>query len=375
MESSLRIARIRGIDIGIHFSWLFIFFLITWSLATGFFPEMFPGIDPTMNWVLAVISALLLFVAVLLHELSHAFVALSRGIPVHSITLFLFGGVANMKTDVETAKDEFLIAIVGPITSLAIGGLCWVALQVVGMANVPVAAVLFYLAYVNVLLAVFNMVPGFPLDGGRVLRSIVWAVTDNVLKATRVASIVGRVIAYLFIFGGLYLAFTGVFLSGIWLIFIGWFLNTAAEGAYQQVLQKQLLEGVRVGEVMEPEPIGVPPSLPLSELVDNYILRRGLRALPVIEGDRTIGIITLTDIKEQPRDRWDMLTVGEVMGGRDGVRMVSPRDSLARAMSLLVDQDLNQVPVMENGRLVGMLSRGRLLRNLQLRQELGQASR
>ncbi|HUE75774.1 MAG TPA: site-2 protease family protein [Chloroflexota bacterium] len=375
MESSLRIARIRGIDIGIHFSWLFIFFLITWSLATGFFPELFPGMDPTMNWVLAVISALLLFVAVLLHELSHAFVALSRGIPVQSITLFLFGGVANMKTDVETAKDEFLIAIVGPITSLAIGGLCWVALQVVGVANVPVAAVLYYLAYVNVLLAVFNMVPGFPLDGGRVLRSIVWAVTDNVLKATRVASIVGRIIAYLFIFGGLYLAFTGVFLSGIWLIFIGWFLNTAAEGAYQQVLQKQLLEGVRVGEVMEPEPIGVPPSLSVSTLVDDYILRRGLRALPVIEGDRTIGIITLTDIKEQPRERWDTLTVGEVMGGRDGVRMVSPRDSLARAMSLLVDQDLNQVPVMDNGRLVGMLSRGRLLRNLQLRQELGQGSR
>lgn len=375
MENSIRVARVSGIDIGVHYTWIFIFLLVTWSLATGFFPQQLPEVGLATILAISAGSAILLFVSVLVHELSHSFVARSRGNDVKGITLFLFGGVSNIDGEPRSAKSEFLVAIVGPISSVLIGVLCFGLLQVVGGRSSAVAAVLLYLGSVNLILALFNLVPGFPLDGGRVLRAGVWAVTGSLDKATQIASTVGRGIAFLFVLGGLYIAVTGPFISGMWLVFIGWFLSSAAGRAADELRQRRLFRGVHVHDVMEDEPITVPASMPVLQVADDYFVRQGLDSVAVTDGDRrVIGFVTVADLKRRPREDWDAVAVGEVMRQRGELATVDPGDDLEGAVRILAEPGVGLLPVIDNGKIVGILSRRGIQRSLEVRQELDRAA-
>jgi Zn-dependent protease/CBS domain-containing protein len=370
MPSSFKIARVAGVDIGLHYTWIFAFVLIAWSLAVGFFPSMFAGFDATTDWVLGILATLGLFVSVLLHELSHALVARARGMTVSSITLFIFGGVSNLHTEPQHPADEFLVSVVGPISSLVLGGVFWVLQQPLALSNGPMAALLSYLAFVNLILGAFNLVPGFPLDGGRVLRSVVWLFSGSQLRATQVASYGGQAISFLLIFWGLARLFSGDVLGGLWTAFIGWFLNNAAEATRHQQAVQEHLRGIRVVQVMDPRPPLVDPSLSVHDFVFDCLLRRGERAVLVGGPDGVLGIVTVSDARRVPQAAWSTTPVGQIMT-RAPLRSVPTTAALADALEILVDNRLNQMPVMDQQAVLGMLSRADVLRFLQLRGELG----
>jgi Zn-dependent protease/CBS domain-containing protein len=371
MPGSFRIGKIAGIDIFIHVSWLIIIVLLTWSLATGWFAVLYPGWSTITYWVVSFIAALLLFVAVLLHELAHSLVARARGLPVKNITLFIFGGVSNIEQEPQTPGVEFQMAFVGPLTSLAIGGIAYLLQLALGENTSPLAAILRYLAVTNVLLGIFNLIPGFPLDGGRVLRSIVWKLSGSLRTATRVTTLVGEVIGYLFILLGIWLFFGGNLLDGIWLGFIGWFLLSAAQSANTQSMLQSMLKGVTVGEVMNPSPLTVPANISLQKLVDDYFLPRGLRSAMVTQNDQLVGLITLGDIRSIPREQWSQVPVGHVMIPVNKLHVVSPQQNLNDVLPLMAGRDVNQLPVVQDGRLVGVLSRDAIMRYLEVRRSLG----
>ena len=372
---AFRIATIGGIDIKISWSWVLVLLLLTYSLAVGWFPVQMPGESAVTYWVLGLVSSVILFVSVLVHELSHSFTARARGHKVHDITLFIFGGVSNIEGEPKTASDEFLIAVVGPLTSFVLAALFYGLQQLmtppVGRVGANAAAIFQYLALINALLGLFNLIPGFPLDGGRVLRSIVWGINHNFQSATRFAGFIGELVAYGFIFWGLALTFFRGDLSGLWLAFIGWFLLNAAQQSVASVVMREVWRGVTVGQVMEPAPPAGAPNMTLAQLLTQVVLPWNLRAAPVVQDGRLVGIVTLGDIKEVPQDQWGMVTVSQVMTGLDKLRVVSPQDGLDRAMQLLGEGDFDQLPVVDqSGRLVGMLTRAHVLRWLQIRDEL-----
>ncbi|MFH1140755.1 MAG: site-2 protease family protein [Chloroflexota bacterium] len=370
MSPSFRLGRIAGIEIGVHYTWLFAFALIAWSLAEGFFPSSFPGWSPVAYWATGVAAALLLFVSVLVHELAHSFVAKAKGLPVQGITLFIFGGVSNIGGEAARPKDEFAIAIVGPLTSLVLSGLFWALGWALPDQDGPLAATLSYLFLINLLLAGFNLLPGFPLDGGRVLRSILWGTTGSLARATRIAASVGQAFGWLLIAFGVFQVLERNYLSGLWIAFIGWFLNSAADSSRREVMLQEQFRGVRVGQVMDPNTETVTPQITVEELVHEWFLQRRRRAYPVSEDGKLAGIVTLTDVKGVPQDRWSQVRVAEIMR-REPLYTVGADDDLDAALQLLAQHDLNQVPVLQEGRLVGLLSRAEVIRYLQFRHELG----
>ena len=371
MKGSLRLGRIAGIEIGVHYTWLLAFLLIAWSLAQGFFPQYFPGWSLTTYWITGIIAALLLFMSVLLHELAHSLVAIARGLPVENITLFIFGGVSRISGEVKRPRVEFAVSIVGPLTSLALAAIFWGLRQVMGeQDNNPLSAMLFYLALINTMLAAFNLLPGLPLDGGRVLRSILWGVTGNLVRATNIAAIVGRVLAWALIGFGLFQLLTGNFLSGLWIAFIGWFLNGAADASRREVTLQEHFRGVQVREVMDSNPQTISPETLVLDVVQDIFLRHGRRAVPVRQDDRLVGIVTPTDIKELPQQKWAQTPVSKIMT-REPLYTVNTDDDLNSAFRLIAQHGLNQVLVLDEGRLAGLLSRADVIRQLQLSQELG----
>jgi Zn-dependent protease/CBS domain-containing protein len=369
MPSSFKIARVAGIDIGIHYTWLFAFLLIAWSLAVGFFPSTFAGFDATTYWILGVAGALGLFISVLFHELSHSLVALARGMTVSSITLFIFGGVSNLQGEAKQPRDEFLVSIVGPVSSFLLAVVFWALEQPLSTSNSPVAAILGYLAFVNLMLGIFNLVPGFPLDGGRVLRSVVWGLSGSLFRATQIASYAGQAIGFLLIFWGLSRLFGGEFLGGLWTAFIGWFLNNAAEATRHQQAVEEHLRGIGVAQVMNPQPPLVDPGLSVHDFVFEHVLRRGERAVLVGRAGNLLGIASITDAKRVPQSAWATTAIGQIMT-HPPLRTVPAAAQLSDALKLLVDNGLNQVPVVDNGRVLGMLSRADVLQFLQFREEL-----
>ncbi len=371
MRGSLRLGRIAGFDIYIHFSWLIILILLTVSLALGWFPSLFRGWSLVEYWVVGFISAILLFVAVLLHELAHSLVARARGLTVRSITLFIFGGVSDLEQEPQSPGIEFQMAFVGPLVSIVIGIIALLISLPLRGTNSPVEAVLDYLFITNILLGIFNLLPGFPLDGGRVLRSIVWRITGSLGRATHIASLVGRIMAFIFILVGIYLFFRGDVLDGIWLGFIGWFLLTSAQTAEAQVMLQTILRGVTVGQVMNRTPITVPANISLQRLVNEYFLPQGLRSALVMQGDQLAGLITLADIRHVPQDQWSQTPVGFVMIPLEKLHTVSPNQDLNDVLRLMTGQDINQLPVVANGRLVGILTRDAILRYLEIHRSLG----
>jgi Zn-dependent protease/CBS domain-containing protein len=374
MPGSFRIGSIAGIGIEVNVSWLVILVLLTFSLAVSWFPATVPRQPVLVYWALGFIAALLLFVSVLLHELAHSLVARARGVPVKRITLFIFGGVSDLEQEPQSPGVEFQIAIVGPLTSLAIGAVTLVAGNLIG-ANAPlVAAVLGYLGVTNLLLGVFNLIPGFPLDGGRVLRAIIWRVTGSLRQATRAATLVGQVIAYLFIVAGVFLFFSGDFINGLWFGFIGWFLLQAAQAANSQVMLESVFKGVTVGQLMSPAPLTTPANISLQQLVDGYLLPHGARTIPVVrsDGQQLVGLVTLADIRHVPREHWPQTPVGEAMVPLERLHAVRPEQSLNDVLPLMTGHDVNQLLVVDGaGQLVGILSRDAILRYVEIRRGLG----
>lgn len=371
MPGSIHVGTIAGIKIYISFSWLIILVLLTVSLAIGWFPLSIPGLATGVYYVLGFIAAILLFASVLVHELAHSLVARARGLPVKSISLFIFGGVSNIEREPRNPGTEFQMAIVGPIASIVIGVISYVIALAVGGSSRPIFAILAYLGVANVLLGLFNLIPGFPLDGGRVLRSIIWKVTGSLRTATRWAARVGMVVAFLFILWGIWQVFTGNLFGGIWIGFIGWFLLSASQSANTETALQSLLQGVRVADVMRPVTASAPVSLSLRQLTDGYLLPMGLRAVPVVQDERLVGLVTLAEVRGVPRERWDTTLVSQVMIPLDRLHTVSPEQSLNDALPMLVSRDVNQAPVVQDGRLVGMLSREMVMRYLEVRRSLG----
>jgi len=370
MKSSFRLFRIAGIDIGVHYTWIFIFVFISWSLAQGFFPQAYAGWDTLTYWITGIIAALMLFVSVLLHELAHSLVAKRRGIPVASITLFFFGGVSNLEEEPKKPMAEFTMAIVGPGTSLVLALVFWLLYLIPADKTGPLAAMLSYLALINLILAVFNLLPGFPLDGGRVLRSIIWGATGNLVKATNIAGRIGQLLGWALIGVGIYFIFFVSIVSGLWMAFIGWFLSGAASASRREVTVRESLSGIRVRDFVDLNTTTITPETTVAEMVDNIFRRQHGRAVPVCRDGRLLGIVTITDVRGLPQEKWPTTPVADIMT-REPLYTASPQDDLNTVMKLLAQHDINQVPIQQDGQCVGLLSRADIIRHIQFREELG----
>lgn len=369
MEADVKLGRILGIPIGLHVSWFLIFGLVTWSLALGYFPPEYPNLPTVAYWVLGAVTSLLFFGSVLVHELGHSVIALRNQIPVRRITLFIFGGVAQIGQEPPSPGAEFRIAIAGPLASLGLaigfGGLWLLARAIPYLAALSV-----WLARINLILAVFNMVPGFPLDGGRVLRAVVWHITGSFQRATQMATFTGQLTAFGFMGLGVFMMVGGNFFNGLWLAFIGWFLQNAAAASYAQSNLQQSLRGVTVGQVMSRDCPLVPGRLPLTQLIEEKVLTGGQRCFFVTEGSWLRGMLTLTDVAKVPRTSWSQITIDQIMIPRERLIQVDPGTELLAALRTMDDANVNQMPVVDGDQIVGMLSREQVLHYIRARAEL-----
>ncbi len=365
-QGAWKIATIMGIPIRVHFSWLIVFGLITWSLSTFYFPEAAPDLPTASYWIKGVLAALLLFASVTFHELAHSFVAIRYGISIDSITLFVFGGVAQMKAEPPHPKAEFRIAIAGPLSSLFLAVLFFI----VSVATVGgVKALSFYLAKINLIISLFNLIPGFPMDGGRILRSAIWHKTSNFFRATQAASSTGRKIALFFIFFGIFSLFTRI-PGGLWLILIGWFLYSAAQTSYQQSALLEALSGVKVEDVMVKDVVIIDPHMSVDETINGYFLRYGYGGFPVIEGDKLLGVVTLKEMMCVPRKDWNSVKISDIVPSYAARLTVFPKESAAKALEMMVTEDKGRLVVMNEGKMVGLITRNGVARYIKIKKEL-----
>lgn len=367
----LKLFRVRGIQVRLDYSWFIIFALIFFSLSAGYFPIVYPNQPASVYWSAGFFAALLFFVSVVIHELAHSFMAIRSGIEVPEITLFIFGGMARISEDAADPKTEFKIAIVGPLTSFGLGVIFWlIQMAIRGEQPTIYVAIFGYLAWINVALGVFNLLPGFPLDGGRVLRAIWWWKTGSMIRATRVASDWGKGLAIvLMIFGGLQI-FAGALVGGLWLIFIGMFLRGIAEGSYQELAMRKSLEGTRAADVMVRDVVTVPPQQPLKDLISDYFLRYGYRGFPVADNGNVLGIVSIANIRDVSASGQLDKKVAEVMASIDERMIVAPKTPISEALKRMSDNNLDRVLVMEGNRMVGMITQTGLLRFLELKRAL-----
>lgn len=370
MEANVRLGRILGIPVGLHTSWFLIFGLVTWSLAAGYFPAEYPALPMVAYWALGAATSLLFFGSVLIHELGHSVVALRNRIPVRGITLFIFGGVAQIGREPPDAGTEFRVAIAGPLSSLGLAagfaGLWWLDRAIPYLAAPSV-----WLMRINLMLALFNLIPGFPLDGGRVLRAVVWHLSGSFHRATQVATFTGQLTAFGFIGLGVFMMLGGNFINGLWLVFIGWFLQNAAAASYAQTNVQQSLRNVTVAQAMTRDCPLVPTHISLRQLVEEHVLTGGRRCFFVTENDRLRGLLTLTDVTKVPKENWTETAVGQVTVSWERMVRVEPGMALLDALQAMDDANINQVPVVTGDQLVGMLSREQVLHYTRTRSELG----
>lgn len=367
---SIPLGKILGIPIGLDYSWFVVFALLTWMLAVGYYPVEFEHWPTPLYWITGAMTAIMLFVSVLLHELGHSIVARRYGVPVRSITLFIFGGVSDIAEEPHSPLAEFLIAIAGPIVSFVLAVLFFLV-QFSAVRIEPLLGLAEYLAFINLALMVFNLIPGYPLDGGRVFRSIIWAISGNLRQATVVAGNVGRFFAFLFIFLGIWQIFTGNLGGGIWIALIGWFLDTAASAQLQQTMLEGLLAGHKVEQAMSTHCMAVPEDVTLQRLVDDHILGSGQRCFLVNHGDDTVGMMTLHRIREVPRPEWPTTSAAQVMLPMDKLICVAPDAELWSALQEMDRDGVNQLPVTKDQHVVGMLSREDAITYLRTLMELG----
>lgn len=377
MGGSLRLGKILGITIQLHFSWFIIFALIIFLLTYSLHQDHY---SLWTSVIVGVLTSILLFASVVAHELAHSLVAIRNGIPVKSITLFFLGGVAQITREAARPKTELLMAIAGPLCSLVLAGifgsiwfLVWGDSQQTFASDNPIL----WLASINLMLALFNLIPGFPLDGGRILRALIWQRTGNYKRATRIASLAGQSAAYLMIGGGIAIMFINIStnfsipINGIMLAFIGWFLHHFATTSYRQVEMREALRGFTAGAVMGTDYIAISPSLSLKELVQNYVLPTGRRYFVVAEDGRLAGMVSFENIKTVPQTRWDITPVRAVMTPADKVVSARPEEEALSILERMEEHDLTQMPVVKERVVLGIVVRENLLHFIRLRSELG----
>ncbi|WP_019939172.1 site-2 protease family protein [Bordetella sp. FB-8] len=345
-----------GISIGLDYSWFVVFALLTWSLAEGYFPADYPQSTPVLYWAAGAMTAVMVFASVLLHELGHSAVALRYRISVRSITLFIFGGVAQIDAQPPNALAEFFIAIAGPLVSLALAVVFFIAQPLLAGAG-PLPGMAGYLAYLNLSLALFNLIPGYPLDGGRVLRAIVWAATRSLQRATLIAANVGRFFGLLFIFLGVLQVLHGNVGTGLWVAFIGWFLDSAAHAQVVQVRVQDMMAGHSVAQAMNTHCATIPADMALQELVDRFVLANGQRSFLVERDGRIVGLATLHQIKAVPTQQWAATRVDQAMLSLEKAKCIEAEAELCTALQVMDRNGVNQLPVTRDRHVVGMLNR------------------
>jgi Zn-dependent protease/predicted transcriptional regulator len=370
-RSPIKLFKVFGIEIRLDYSWFIIFALFAYFFGFYYFPSYLPGLNKGLLALITIITVIVFFISVLIHEISHSLVARRRGTPVDKITLFLFGGMAQIEKEPETPYSEFIMAIAGPVASFVLAGmfgLIWFFTIDIRPVSIPVG----YLAVINLALGVFNMIPGYPLDGGRVLRSIIWKVTGNLKRATFIASTAGRVLGFMIIAGGIYFIFTGNFLNGIWLSFIGWFLQSSAQMSYRQLIIENSIKGIKVKDIINEDIVYVLKDITLQELVDDFFMRYRFGRFPVVEDDKTqklIGIISLHDIKEVPKEEWPEVRAGDIVKPVSNSEKVSLSTGISDAIKKMGKNNLSHLVVMSGSRLRGIITKSDVIRFINIRSE------
>jgi len=370
--SRIKLFSLLGFDVKIDLSWIILFMLISWTLSKGLFPFYYGDLATSTYWYMGVASALGLFLSIIIHEFSHSLVARQFGIPMQGITLFIFGGVAEMKDEPPSAKAEFFMAIAGPLSSIAIGAAIYGLFQTnaVSALSLPVRGVFMYLAGINIILAVFNLFPAFPLDGGRVLRSILWRWKNDLKWATRIAAAMGSFFGLLLIFLGIFSFINGDFIGGMWWFLIGMFLRGAAQASYRQVLTRKALEGEMVRRFMVKDPVSVTPSLTVGQLVNDYVFKYHYKMFPVTEQESPVGCITIKQLEKIPKDEWGRHTVSELASRASPENTISPDADAVDALAIMNRTGNTRLMVVEDKKLIGIISLKDMLKFLSLKMEL-----
>jgi Zn-dependent protease/CBS domain-containing protein len=368
----LTLFRLFNFKVKVDASWLFIAALVTWTLARGFFPNQYRGLSDTAYWIMGVAGAIGLFLSIILHEFSHSIVANKFGLPIRGITLFVFGGVAEMEEEPSSAKAEFFMAFVGPLTSIALGFIFYGMFNLGLRLNWSLSAigVLDYLKWINWVLAAFNMVPAFPLDGGRILRSILWQWKKNLRWATRIASNLGSAFGFFLSAAGIFYIFSGAFIAGMWYFLIGMFLRGASQMSYQRLLMRKALEGEKVSDFMKTDPIVIPPSISIAELVEDYIYKYHFKMFPVVKDGRLAGCVSTREVKEVPREQWKSKKVEDVLISCSVENTLTPDTDAVRALSIMSRKGKSRIMVVEGERLVGIITLKDLLQFFSLKLDL-----
>ena len=373
----LSLLRVGGIQIIIDYSWFVIFFLVIYSMTEVYFLHTQGRYSTPEYWIMGLVAATLLFVSVLVHELAHSFVALRHGVEVVSIRLFIFGGVAQIASEPKSGRHEFLIALAGPVASMILacffGGIYYLV-SLLWSASSALGVIAGYLALANAGLALFNLIPGFPLDGGRILRAILWDRWNDTGRATKVVSQIGNAFALLLIaLGVAQFLLAKELISGLWFIFIGLFMKQSALGSYQAVVVREALAGVKVRQIMTENVVAVDWLASLEELVRDYIYKHQFTHFPVFNRDELLGMVSLAQVKDVPKDLWSFKQVRDIMAPIDEVPSLKPNDDATEALSRMVSDDLGRMPVIEDGRLVGIVSRRDILNLFKIKSDLGLA--
>ncbi|MBS3817911.1 site-2 protease family protein [bacterium] len=371
---SITLFKLLGFEVKLDFTWLILGLLITWSLATGLFPHFYEGMNRATYWVMGVVGALGLFISIVFHELCHSLVARKFGLPMKGITLFIFGGVAEMNEEPPSPKAEFMMAVAGPISSIVLG-LVLLGMWFLGEEGgwpLAVTGVVNYLGLLNLILAGFNLIPAFPLDGGRVLRSILWGWKEDLRWATHLASKIGSTFGIALIILGVFNVFTGNFIGGLWWFVIGMFIRGASRMSYQQVMMRRSLEGEPVRKFMVTDPITVPSTLSIEELVEKYIYIHHFKMFPVVDDGELKGCITLNQVKKIPREERDKRKVEELVQKCSGKNTVHPDEDAMRALSLMKKTNQSRLMVVKEGQLVGIISLKDMMKFLSLKVDLGE---
>jgi len=373
LRRSIHIGKILGIPIDINYSWFIIFGLITWTLAMGYFPSVLPHEEGIVYWLMAIISAVFLFASLLLHELSHSFIAIKNSIPIKGITLFVFGGIAHISEEPKDPGTELKMAIAGPICSITIS-LCFFflarLLPYIG-SPLPLIAIAGYISIINLIIAIFNLIPGFPLDGGRILRSTLWKYMNDIKKATRIASGIGKGFAFFLIGVGFLYLFLGALLSGVWLILIGIFLQEAAESSYQQMMLQRTLTGTKVHEIMSGNVVTVSEDMPLDFVIDNYFFKYRFTSFPVINSAESLsGLVTLHNVKDIPKQKWNSTYIREAMIPLNADLIVGPDLEVFNALRKMIRNKVGRLIVVEDHKLVGFLSQRDVMRLFEVKSDL-----
>ncbi len=370
MNSSLRLIQIKGIPVEINASWFLVFFLFSLTLGQSYFPSVAAGLHPAFYWAAGILTTLLLFASVLVHEFGHSIVAIKEGIPIKRITLFIFGGVAQMEAEPANPSTEFKVTVAGPLTSFLLALIFGSIYYLIIPGGNILSEAIFLVAQLNLMMALFNLIPAFPLDGGRIFRSLVWHFNKNMLKATRIAVGLGSFFAYLAMgLGFLQIFFQGN-LWGLWLIFLGWMINQAGQSSYSQLVFKNTFSGIKVGRLMSTTLQTVSPDLNLEELAEHF-LHFKFGAFPVVYGSTTHGLVTLQNMKAVPREKWGETRVSRILTPLKETMVLDPKTDAAEVMMKMAAQNTGRALVMKDGELVGLLSRTDMMRFMQMHMVLG----